>query len=116
MSKIAELAVPDSSIGPYSFEEFLEVATAFHGNPAPGLILGAYMVEAARLALPEGILFDAVVETQKCLPDAVQLLTPPSYGNGWLRVVNLGRYGLTFYDKFSGEGYRAWLDPKSLEA
>ena len=74
------------------------------------------MVDAAREPLPEGILFDAVVETGKCLPDAVQLLTPPSYGNGWMRVVNLGRYALSFYDKLTGEGYRAWLDPKTLEA
>jgi formylmethanofuran dehydrogenase subunit E len=116
MPKLAEPLMASSSIGPYSFEEFLEVAAAFHGNPAPGLILGGFMVDAARERLPEGVLFDAVVETKKCLPDAVQLLTPPSYGNGWMRVVNLGRYGLTFYDKFSGEGYRAWLDPKSLEA
>lgn len=105
-----------SSIGPYCFEEFLEVAAAFHGNPAPGLILGGFMVDAARERLPEGILFDAVVETGKCLPDAVQLLTPPSLGNGWMRVVNLGRYALSFYDKLTGEGYRAWLDPKTLEA
>lgn len=106
----------DSAIGPYTFEEFLDVAAAFHGNPAPGLILGGFMVDAARAFLPEGTLFDAVVETKKCLPDAVQLLTPPSYGNGWMRVINLGRYALSLYDKFTGEGYRVWLDPKHLAA
>ncbi len=106
----------DSSIGPYSFEEFLEVAAAFHGNPAPGLILGGFMVDAARAGLPAGTIFDAVVETRKCLPDAVQLLTPPTYGNGWLRVVNLGRYAVSLYDKFTGEGFRAWLDPGHLAA
>lgn len=74
------------------------MAAAFHGNPAPGLIIGGYMVDAARSMLPEGILFDAVVETKKCLPHAVQILTPPSYGNGWMRVVNLGRYALSLYD------------------
>ncbi len=120
MSNLTEEALAadpaDSAIGPYTFEEFLDVAAAFHGNPAPGLILGGFMVDAARAFLPEGTLFDAVVETKKCLPDAVQLLTPPSYGNGWMRVVNLGRYALSLYDKFTGEGYRAWLDPKHLAA
>jgi formylmethanofuran dehydrogenase subunit E len=116
MSNITELKVTDSSIGPYTFEEFLDVAAAFHGNPAPGLILGGYMVDAARAFLPEGTLFDAVVETKKCLPDAVQILTPPSYGNGWMRVLNLGRYALSLYDKFTGEGFRVWLDPAHLKA
>ncbi len=115
MSKMTELQPEGRLIGPYTFEQFLEVAAAFHGNPAPGLILGGYMVEAARAFLPEGTLFDAVVETKKCLPDAVQLLTPPSYGNGWMRVINLGRYALTLYDKFTGEGFRAWLDPAILD-
>ena len=116
MSNVTELKAADSSIGPYSFEEFLEVAAAFHGNPAPGLIIGGFMVDAARAFLPEGTLFDAVVETNKCLPDAVQILTPPSYGNGWMRVRNLGRYALSLYDKFTGEGYRVWLDPEHLQA
>jgi len=115
MSNLTELQAHDSAIGPYTFEEFLKVAAAFHGNPAPGLIIGGYMVDAARAMLPEGTLFDAVVETKKCLPDAVQILTPPSYGNGWMRVINLGRYALSLYDKFTGQGYRAWLDPKHLE-
>ncbi|KHK03671.1 FmdE family protein [Desulfovibrio sp. TomC] len=114
MSKMTELKAHDSSIGPHTFEEFLGVAAAFHGNPAPGLIIGGFMVDAARSMLPEGTLFDAVVETKKCLPDAVQILTPPSYGNGWMRVINLGRYALSLYDKFTGQGYRAWLDPVHL--
>ena len=116
MAYLNERRIEDSSIGPYTFEQFLEVAAAFHGNPAPGLIIGGFMVDAARAFLPEGILFDAVVETKKCLPDAVQILTPPSFGNGWMRVLNLGRYALSLYDKITGEGYRVWLDPKHLEA
>ncbi len=116
MSNVTELVAADSAIGPYSFEEFLDVAAAFHGNPAPGLIIGGFMVDAARAFLPEGTLFDAVVETKKCLPDAVQILTPPSYGNGWMRVLNLGRYALSLYDKHTGEGWRVWLDPEHLRA
>jgi formylmethanofuran dehydrogenase subunit E len=113
---MTELAANNGAIGPYTFEEFLEVAAAFHGNPAPGLIIGGFMVDVARAFLPEGTLFDAVVETKKCLPDAVQILTPPSYGNGWMRVRNLGRYALSLYDKHTGEGYRVWLDPEHLRA
>lgn len=69
------------NIGKYTFEEFVEKATAFHGYPAPGLLIGGYMVEAARAGLEDGVLFEAIVETPKCLPDAVQLLTLCSTGN-----------------------------------
>lgn len=98
------------NIGQHTFEEFKAKAAAFHGYPAPGLLIGGYMVELARRQLPAGTLFDAVSETAKCLPDAVQILTPCTLGNGWMRVLNLGRYALTLYDKFTGSGVRVWID------
>jgi formylmethanofuran dehydrogenase subunit E len=103
-------------IGPYTFEEFKERAAAFHGYPAPGLLIGGYMVEAARRGLPEGTLFEAVVETRKCLPDAVQILTLCSVGNQWMKIVNLGRYALALFDKYTGEGFRVFLDVDKLDA
>jgi len=98
------------NIGPYSFEEFKAKAAAFHGYPAPGLLIGGYMVELARRGLPQGTLFEAVVETPKCLPDAVQILTPCTIGNGWVRVLNLGRYAVALFDKHTGAGFRVWVD------
>lgn len=103
------------NIGSYSFDEFKAMAEKFHGYPSPGLLVGAYMVEMAKSALPEGTLFEAVVESGKCLPDAVQLLTLCSTGNKRLKVVKLGRWALTFFDKYSGIGVRAHLDPARLE-
>ena len=61
-----------------------------------------------------GCLFDAICETRNCLPDAVQLLTPCTIGNGWLKVVNVGRFALTLYDKYQGEGVRVYLDPAKV--
>lgn len=104
------------NIGKFSFSEFKEMARAFHGYPAPGLLVGGYMVEAAKARLPEDSLFEAIVETPKCLPDAVQLLTPCSTGNGWMRVVNLGRYALCLYDKYTGEGWRIFLALEKVRA
>ncbi|MBU1042385.1 MAG: trehalose-binding protein [Proteobacteria bacterium] len=98
------------NIGPYTFEEFKDKAAAFHGYPAPGLLIGGYMVELARRDLPAGTLFEAVVETPKCLPDAVQILTPCTIGNGWVRVLNLGRYAVALFDKHTGAGFRVWID------
>ncbi|MFP5239836.1 MAG: FmdE family protein, partial [Acidobacteriota bacterium] len=94
--------------------EYVERITWFHNYAAPGLLVGGFMVDAARRRLPEGTLFEAACETTSCLPDAVQLFTPCTVGNGWLRVLDLGRYALTLYDKYTGEGFRAHLDPALL--
>ncbi len=102
-------------VGQYDFHEFRELVRWFHSYPAPGVLIGGYMVERARCGLPEGTLFEAVVETPKCLPDAVQLLTPCSTGNGWMRIVYLGRYALSLYDKYTGQGRRVAVDPDKLE-
>jgi formylmethanofuran dehydrogenase subunit E len=104
------------NIGPYTFQEFKDKAAAFHGYPAPGLLIGGYMVEMAKAALPAGILFEAVVESKKCLPDAVQLLTLCSTGNNWMKIVNLGRYAVSLFDKYTGEGVRVSVDLEKLEA
>ena len=103
------------NIGNYTFEEFKEKAAEFHGYPAPGLLIGAYMVEEAKQRLPEGTLFEAMVETSKCLPDAVQLLSLCSAGNQWMKVENLGRYAVSLYDKYTGEGWRVFVDTNKLE-
>jgi formylmethanofuran dehydrogenase subunit E len=103
------------NIGPYSFQEFKDKAAQFHGYPAPGLLIGGYMVEMAKAALPPGILFEAVVESKKCLPDAVQLLTLCSTGNGWMKIVNLGRYAVALFDKHTGQGVRVSVDLEKLK-
>ncbi|MBQ9537061.1 MAG: trehalose-binding protein [Desulfovibrionaceae bacterium] len=97
-------------IGSYSFAEFRQLAANFHGYAAPGLLIGGYMVELAKRQLPPNTLFEAVVETRKCLPDAVQLLTLCSTGNTRLKICNLGRYALSLFDKYTGEGVRVSID------
>lgn len=104
------------NIGAYTFEEFRQLAANFHGYAAPGLLIGGYMVEKAKAALPEGVLFEAVVESRKCLPDAVQLLTLCSTGNQRLKIHNLGRYAVSLFDKYTGEGIRVSLDVEKMAA
>jgi formylmethanofuran dehydrogenase subunit E len=102
--------------GEHLFNEFLEMVTRFHGYPAPGVILGCYMVEMAKASLPENILYDVICETSWCLPDSVQLLTPCTIGNGWLKIFNLGLYAVSLYDKFTGEGVRIFLDGRKIRS
>ncbi|BBD08076.1 FmdE family protein [Desulfovibrio ferrophilus] len=103
-----------ATVGTDTFDEFVERARQFHGYPAPGLLLGGFMVEEAKSHIPEGVLFDAIAETAWCLPDAVQMLTPCTVGNGWLKVLNLGIYAVTLYDKSNGIGVRVAVDEKLL--
>ena len=46
----------------------------------------------------------------------MQLLTPCSVGNQWLKIIDVGRFALTLYDKDTGEGLRVHLDSTKLEA
>ncbi len=100
----------------YTFEEYVDRARAFHGFAAPGVVLGGFMVALACRDFPEERLFCAISETPKCLPDAIQLLTAKTIGNGRLTVVNLGRYALTLYDISDGVGTRVSLDLARVEA
>ncbi len=102
-------------IGPYFYRQFLDAVEKFHGYTAPGVVIGGCMVEVALRQIAEGVLYDAISETPKCLPDAIQLLTPCTTGNGWLKVANLGRFALSLYDKYQGNGVRVFIDPQELE-
>jgi formylmethanofuran dehydrogenase subunit E len=54
---------------------------------------------------------NGLVETRKCLPDAVQLLTKCSTGNGWMRIMDWGKLALSLYDIETEKGVRVHLDP-----
>jgi formylmethanofuran dehydrogenase subunit E len=102
--------------GAYSYDEYVHLVKSFHGSMAPGLIIGGFIVSLALKNLPEGEFFDAICETSACLPDAVQLLTPCTVGNGWLKIVDMGRFAVTLFEKEKGEGIRIYLDTKKLDA
>ncbi len=50
------------------------------------------------------------------LPDAIQMLTPCTIGNGRLRIVPLGRFALSLFNKDTGEGIRVFPDQAKLES
>ena len=100
----------------YSYEEYVKIVKQFHGAEAPGVIIGGFMVDTALRNLPEGILYDAICETRSCLPDAIQLLTPCTIGNGWLKIIHNGRFALTLYNKQNNEGVRVFLDAEKVKA
>ncbi len=50
--------------------ECLHIIEDFHGWKAPGLVIGAFIVDLARELIGESVEADAIVETRHCLPDA----------------------------------------------
>ena len=105
----------DNKISAYTLEEYMRIVKEFHGFVAPGLLIGGFMVDLALKNLPAGEFFDAISETKTCLPDAVQLLTPCTIGNGWLKIMNFSRYAVSMYDKKDGNGIRVYVDSKKVE-
>jgi formylmethanofuran dehydrogenase subunit E len=99
----------------FDIEEYVQVVQSFHGYTAPGVIIGGFMVNLAKGYLAEETLYNAICETTVCLPDAIQLLTPCTIGNERLRILNLGRFALSLYDKNQGNGFRVFLDPKKID-
>jgi len=102
-------------IGDYAFEEFVSLAEKFHGFPAPGLVVAGYMTEKIKTLLPPQTKVNAIAETAKCLPDAIQMLAGCTIGNGKLKVFSLGLYAMSLYNKENGEGHRVWLDRGQLD-
>ncbi|MDY6824403.1 MAG: formylmethanofuran dehydrogenase subunit E family protein [Thermodesulfobacteriota bacterium] len=90
--------------------EAIQEIENFHGFVAPGLLIGAFMVDLLYEHLDKGVEADAIVETRQCLPDAVQIFTPCTVGNGWLKILDLGKFAITMFDRNTFEGYRTWLD------
>lgn len=98
-----------------TYDEYIEMIKAFHGHVAPGVVFGGFMVDLAYRNLPQGEYFDAISETRACLPDAIQLLTPCTVGNGWLRIIDLGRFALSLFEKYTGNGVRVYVDSQKLD-
>ena len=91
-------------------KDCLEIIANFHGWKAPGLVLGLFMVDWARELIGDDVEADAVVETRHCLPDAIQLFTPCTVGNGWLKIIDWDKFALSLYDRHDRFGFRVWLD------
>ena len=98
-----------------TYDEYIEMIKAFHGHVAPGMVLGGFMVDLAYRNLPQGEYFDAICETRACLPDAIQILTPCTVGNGWLRIIDLGRFALSLFEKYTGNGVRVYVNSQKLD-
>ena len=91
----------------------------FHGHDCPGLAIGYRAAKAALNFLQEGHAADeelvAIVETDACGADAVQVLTGCTFGKGNFLYRDYGKNVYTLLDRRSGRGVRVVLKQGSME-
>ena len=115
LSQAERLNVPDG------LREEMARCGEFHTYPAPGLIIGVYMVEYVRdlFSIQPGEKIYAVCETPKCLPDALQVILHCTCGNNRLRIIRAGRFAFTVNrgsDEAFAQGIRVYVDQEKLKA
>jgi formylmethanofuran dehydrogenase subunit E len=96
------------------YEDFLIRMEEFHGTRSPGMVVGGVMLDVGLQKLGNVRFLNVVCETVVCLPDAVQLLTPCTTGNGFLQILDWGKFALTAYDRKGLSGIRTWINPTKL--
>jgi len=101
------------SISQASIEKIIE----FHGHWCPGLAIGIRAAELAlqRLGNPQNTDLVAVVETDMCGVDAIQVLTGCTFGKGNLIHRDYGKMAFSFFDRRQRKGFRVVLNSKFQE-
>jgi formylmethanofuran dehydrogenase subunit E len=98
-------------------EDFQRCA-AFHGHICPGLSIGYRAAKAGMAWLAEQRAEDeevvAVVETDACSADAVQVLTGCTFGKGNFIFRDHGKMVLTILSRKNGKGVRVSLRPEAF--
>lgn len=107
-------------INPALMQQILRLSE-FHTYPAPGVLIGAFMVDYALELLgvtPDRKLY-GVCETPKCLPDALQVMARCTTGNNRLKVVPIGKFAITLNapsESETAEAVRVYVDLEKLKA
>lgn len=100
-------------------QEILRLAE-FHTYPAPGVLIGAFMVDYAMelLGVTKGQKLYGVCETPKCLPDALQVLAHITIGNNRLKIVPIGKFAITMNipsEDATADAIRVYVDLEKLK-
>jgi formylmethanofuran dehydrogenase subunit E len=101
-----------------SSEEFTKCAE-FHGHMCPGLAIGFQAARTlmerlgVRKAPDEELL--AMVETDACGADAIQVMTGCTFGKGNFIFKNYGKHAFSLMDRRKGKGVRVCLRPDAFK-
>jgi formylmethanofuran dehydrogenase subunit E len=87
----------------------------FHGHVCPGLSIGYKAARVAMNRLQQSRAEDeelvAIVETDSCSADAIQVLTGCTFGKGNFIFKDHGKMVLTLLSRATGEGVRVAMKP-----
>ncbi|MDG6257788.1 MAG: formylmethanofuran dehydrogenase subunit E family protein [Methanomicrobiaceae archaeon] len=91
----------------------------FHTYPAPGLLIGVFMVDYALelLGATPGEKLYAVAETYKCAPDPLQVILNCTSGNHRLRIIPIGKFAITLNrpsTEAHTDGFRVFVDADKI--
>jgi formylmethanofuran dehydrogenase subunit E len=118
-SRSLEAGMEKGNVNPRLRLEIIRLSE-FHTYPAPGVLIGAFMVDYALELL--GVSADkklyGVCETPKCLPDALQTIAHCTTGNNRLKVVPIGKFAITLNaasDSENAEAIRVYVDLAKLK-
>ena len=106
-------------VSPALQQEILQLAE-FHTYPAPGVLIGAFMVDYAMelLGVTKGRKLYGVCETPKCLPDALQVMAHITIGNNRLKIVPIGKFAITINlpsEDAIADAVRVYVDLEKLK-
>ncbi len=100
-------------------QEDFKRCVEFHGHICPGIAIGYRAARAGLDWLNESRATDeelvAVVETDACSVDAIQVLSGCTFGKGNFFHKDFGKQAFTFMSRGSGEGVRLSLKPEATE-
>jgi formylmethanofuran dehydrogenase subunit E len=99
-------------------DEHFKKCVEFHGHRCPGLAIGFQAARALmdRLGVtraPDEELV-AIVETDACGADAIQVLTGCTFGKGNFIFLNYGKHAFALADRKKGRTIRACLRPNTI--
>jgi len=91
----------------------------FHGHTCPGLAIGfqaarTFMERLGVRKAPDEELV-AIVETDACGADAIQVMTGCTFGKGNFLFKNYGKHAFSLMDRRKGKGVRVCFRPDAFE-
>jgi len=92
-------------------------AVSYHGHLCLGQILGVHLAEKGMEAIgttdPRKMII--YVENDRCISDAIQILTGTRLGRRTMKLVNYGKMAATFINTETLDAYRVWVSGKINE-
>ena len=92
----------------------------FHGHTCPGLAIGfkaaVTLMEQLGVKKASDEELVAIVETDACSADAIQVMTGCTFGKGNFIFKNYGKHAFSLVDRKRRKGIRACLRPHAFEA